>query len=122
MVAKKRFLFKDVLLPSWPIVLAFAAAGIAPAWPLAGGLDIFPEFATAPFAWRHASFVPPERRQRLKLIAPDDLEAFLAPRVPPAILTGVEDEDLAAPLVAYARRHGYRFVKLKRKRELWLPP
>jgi len=95
---------------------------LAPVWPLAGGLDVFPEFATAPFAWRNAHFVPPERRHRLKLIAPVDLESFLAAQAPPAILTGVEDKDLEVPLVTYARSHGYRVVKLKRKRELWLPP
>lgn len=95
---------------------------LAPTWVLAGGLQIYPEFATAPFAWRNASFVPAERRPKLQLIAPDDLAAFLATDPPGAILTGVEDEELEAPLLAYAQQHGFRMVKLKRKRTLWLPP
>lgn len=94
---------------------------LAPTWPVAGGLKIYPEFATGPFAWRSARFVSPERRRQFHLIAPDDLEELLSARPPAGILTGVEDDDLEAPLVAYARAHGFTAAPLSRKRVLWLP-
>lgn len=94
---------------------------LAPTYPLLGGFDIYPEFATGPFAWRSAHLVPAERRRRLHLVAPDDLDMFLASDPPAAILTGYEDDgDLEKPLVDYARRHGYRFVRVSKRRDLWI--
>lgn len=95
---------------------------LAPAWPVAGKIAVYPEFATGPFAWRSARFVASERRAGLHLVAPDDLEAFLAAKPPAAILTGVEDDELEKPLIAYAQAHGFREVPLGRRRELWLAP
>lgn len=94
---------------------------LAPAWVIAGGLSVYPEFATGPFAWRSAPFIDPERRKRLQMVAPADLESFLAPQPPAAILTGVEDDELEAPLIAYAKAHDYLPVEIGRKRELWVP-
>jgi hypothetical protein len=94
---------------------------LAPAWPLEGGCGIYPEFATGPFAWRSAHLMDPARRPLLRLVAPDDLVAFLADDPPAAILTGVEDAALEEPLIAYAKAHGYSATKLTRKRTLWLP-
>jgi hypothetical protein len=95
---------------------------LAPTAVLEGGLKIYPEFATGPFAWRSAKFAAPDRRERLKLIAPSDLEALLDRDPPAAILTGVEDEALEKPLVAYAQAHGFQGRKLAKRRVLWLPP
>jgi hypothetical protein len=94
---------------------------LAPAWPIAGGVAIYPEFATGPFAWRSAEFVERSQRRRLHLVAPADLDAFLGLYPPAAILTGVEDEDLEAPLIAYAEAHHFQKTRLSRKRDLWLP-
>ncbi len=93
---------------------------LAPAWPAEAGLQIYPEFANGPFAWRAAHLVEPERRKRLKLVAPADLEEFLSHDAPAALLLGVEDEELEAPLRQYAIDHGYRKIKPTRKWELWL--
>jgi hypothetical protein len=95
---------------------------LGPTLPLAAKLTIYPEFATGPFGWRSASLVAPERRPRLHLVAPDDLEAFLQGRPPTAILTGVEEDDEEAPLVEWAQRHGFQQRALKKRRTLWLPP
>lgn len=95
---------------------------LAPLWVLEGGLQIYPEFATGPFAWRSAPFAPIEARQRLKLVGSADLEALLERNPPAAILTGVEDEQLERPLVAYAESRGYRSQLLSKSRLLWLPP
>jgi hypothetical protein len=94
---------------------------LAPAGPLAAGLQIYPEFATGPFAWRSAKFVAPARRSPLHVVAPDDLETFLTAAPPAGILTGVEDDDLEEPLIAYAENHGFHAIKLQRKRKLWVP-
>jgi hypothetical protein len=94
---------------------------LAPTWVLEGGLRIYPEFATGPFAWRSAQWAPVEQRRRLKLVAPADLESFLADDPPAALLTGVEDERLERPFVEWAEAHGYRAQKLGRKRVLWVP-
>ena len=95
---------------------------LAPIYPIEGGLRIYPEFATGPFAWKSARFVSPERRSQLHLIVPDDLEAFLATKPPGAILTGVEEPALEKPLVEYSRAHQFIPVSLGKERALWLPP
>ena len=96
---------------------------LAPAFALAGQVAVYPEIATGPFAWRNARLVPVERRRRLHLIAPADLEEFLAADPPAGILTGFEDDgDLERPLVDYAERHGFERVALPKKRHLWLAP
>jgi hypothetical protein len=93
---------------------------LAPAWPIAGGLRIYPEFATGPFAWRSARYVPEQRRAEYHFVGPDDLETFLAPEPPGGILTGVEDDNLEAPLIDYATHHGFLPVPMSGKRTLWL--
>jgi hypothetical protein len=95
---------------------------LGPAYTLSGGLRIYPQFATGAFAWRSASLVPAERRQRLHLVAPEDLESLLLAEPPSGILTGVEDDEEEAPLIAWAKAHGYTRIPLKRKRSLWVPP
>ena len=95
---------------------------LAPIYPLEARLQTYPEFATGPFAWKSARFVAPERRVRLHLIAPDDLESLLAAKPPGAILTGVEETALEKPLVEYSRAHQFTPVNLGKERTLWLPP
>jgi hypothetical protein len=95
---------------------------LAPAYAIEAGLPTYPEFATGPFAWRLAHLLSPEKRQRFHVIAPADLESFLANKPPEAILTGVDEDQLEAPLISYAKAHGYQQVRLKKKRDLWLKP
>jgi hypothetical protein len=94
---------------------------LGPAYALAGGMRIYPQFATGAFAWRSASLVPIERRKRLHLVAPEDLDDLLAKEPPAGILTGVEEDDEEAALIAWAKTNGYQRVPLKRKRSLWVP-
>lgn len=95
---------------------------LAPAFAIEAGLPTYPEFAIGPFAWRLAHLVEPEIRKRFHIVAPVDLEEFLAKEPPAAILTGVEEEDLEVPLIEYAKAHGYERVQLKKNRELWVKP
>lgn len=76
---------------------------------------------TAPFAWRAAHLLPRERRSQMQLIAPADLEAFLAKDPPAGVLTGVEADKLEKPLIAYAEKHGMRRVALGKVQSLWIP-
>lgn len=85
------------------------------------GGQIYPEFATGPFAWRTSHLLEGARRRRLGLLAPPDLEDFLSHDPPAAILTGVEDEELEKPFIAYANTHSYRSTRIGKKRILWLP-
>jgi hypothetical protein len=95
---------------------------LAPAVALSGDLAVYPEFATGVFAWRSAHHVAVERRHKMHLVAPEDLEGFLSTHPPAAVLTGVEDPDEEEPLVKWAERHGFRPVDMKKRRRLWLPP
>ncbi len=89
--------------------------------PLEGGLDIYPEFATGPFAMRLAHLVPPARRLQMDLVARDDLTRFLDADPPVAILLGFEPE-LERSLKTYARRHHFHLAFKDRGQEFWIAP
>jgi hypothetical protein len=94
---------------------------LAPAYPLAAGLDIYPALATGPFLWRAAHVMPMERRKKLGALTPADLEEAMAQDPPAAVLTGFEKrKDIRQPLIDYAMSHGYKEIKLNRKRTLWV--
>ena len=98
------------------------ALTLAPIQALEAGLPIYPAFSTGPFAWRVARFVAPERRARLRLVSPDELEGYLRADPPAAILLG-EDKKGEKLFAAYAAAHGY----LRRpfdadEMTLWLRP
>lgn len=93
---------------------------LGPILPLEAGLEIYPAFATGPFAWRGASLIDPARRQRLGFIGPDDLSALLAADPPAAVLTGFERKELERPLFDYAQKENLRPIPLKRPRILWV--
>lgn len=93
---------------------------LAPIIPLEAGLEIYPEFAPGPFAWRSAYLVPKERREKLGIVAPGDLNDLLNARPPQAILTGFEEAALEEPLIAYAQANGFKEVIITREVKLWL--
>ncbi len=95
---------------------------LAPTWVVEAGGEIYPAFASGPFAWRGAHLMDPERRRRLGMVAPADLEEYLAAEPPKAILLGVEDPELEGPLREYGQSHGFRPVGRGKKRVLWLRP
>ncbi len=95
---------------------------LVPMLPLEGGLDSYEMFAVGPFSWRTVNFLTIERRLKYEVIAPVDLEAFLATDPPAAILTGFEVQhegltpetpgNLEAPFEEYASAHGYSPVQI----------
>jgi hypothetical protein len=95
---------------------------LAPALVLAGDLEIYPELATGAFGWRGAHHVERSRRERMHLLAPEDLEEKLSHESPDGILTGVEEPEEEEPLIIWAKAHAWRPVDLRKRRVLWLPP
>ncbi len=93
----------------------------APIIPLEGGLEIYPELITGPFAWRTGQFLDGDERERYKIAFPDQLENFLTKKPPSAILQGYEWR-LEPPLIEYARRNNYSYKTLRLQKRLWLPP
>ena len=94
---------------------------LAPIFPLEAGCDIYPAFATGPFAWRTAPFIDPATRADFGFVAPDDLDSYLAADPPAAILTGFEHQEYERPVLRYARTHGYSLHPLPGRGTLWLP-
>jgi hypothetical protein len=97
---------------------------LSPIYPLEGEAQIYPEFATGPFGWRVAPLVDKEQREQFHLVAPNDLDEFLATDPPRGILVGLDNDDLdeEMPFVAYARQHDYVPVDLPDEGTLWLSP
>lgn len=95
---------------------------LAPVYPLEGNVEIYPEFATGPFAWRVAPLVPAVDRVRYGLIGPEDLATYLVDDPPRAILLSVEkdDADDEQALADYALEHEYGPVTLADGSTLWL--
>ena len=94
---------------------------LAPLLPLEGGASILAEFATGPFGWRIAPFVPEKTRQEIGLIAEADLVGFLQAHPHAAILVGHEGT-LEQPFIEYAEDYGYQPVELSDGSVLWLAP
>jgi len=91
----------------------------APIPAIAGGLRVYPEFATGIFAWRTAPILDPLERQRL--VSPAELEALWARRPPDALLV-TRGDGLVQPLVELGRARGYRPVEMAdQSHVIWLP-
>ncbi len=110
---------------------------LAPVFPLEGGLEIYPAFATGPFTWRTAHLLSPEKQLLYGVVSQGSLQTFLAANPPAAILTGFERNTagfepgdpggLETPFIDYAERNGYQGIKLDALVTgddllLWLPP
>lgn len=92
---------------------------LAPIFPLEGGLAIYPQLATGPFAWRTAYLLSPAERVRYRFLSADDLGPLLARQPPAAILVGY-DKKLETAFVAYAKNHFYKRVRLSSGKTLWI--
>lgn len=98
----------------------------APIVALEGGRDIYPEFATGPFAARVAGFLNEDEERLMKEVDDEDLGSLLARRPPAAVMTGFEGE-LERPLRAYAEGNGYRGASFDAPalgdgdQQVWLP-
>jgi hypothetical protein len=84
-------------------------ATLAPIYPLEGGLAVYPELATGPFAYRTGDMTPPELAAQYRMTSPKTVGALLQADPPAALLLGF-DAELEQPLRAYAEANGYRPV------------
>jgi hypothetical protein len=78
----------------------------APVVPLEGGLPIYPELATGPFAWVIAPFVNAEERKVQRIPSAQGLADLFQGQLPAGILFGAEPA-LEEPLTDFAKAHGY---------------
>jgi 4-amino-4-deoxy-L-arabinose transferase-like glycosyltransferase len=83
---------------------------LAPLFPLEGGLAIYPELASADFAYRASHLVRPELRSRLALLGPDDVIGRVQQDETRAILVSNDEEELNRPLAHAAAHVGMRLV------------
>ncbi|WBU56440.1 hypothetical protein [Paracoccus sediminicola] len=81
-------------------------ATFSPLYPLEAGLRIYPEFSAGLFAYRVAPYTDPELRRNYVMAGAQDLPALFETNPPDAFLTGFDDT-LEAPMIDYARNHGY---------------
>jgi hypothetical protein len=75
---------------------------------LTAGVPIYPELSSGEFGWRSSHLLPKDRRQRLHLLSPFDLDEVLATRPPGAIVIWDPDDKLEEPLIQWAEKNGYR--------------
>ncbi len=95
----------------------------APLFPMEGGLEIYEEFVTGPFAWRRAHLISENMRKNLRVLYEADLEEFLRADPPAAILVGHEKRfGLEDAFIEYAETNGYAPVTLSNGATLWVAP
>lgn len=94
---------------------------LAPTLPLEGGLLIYPELTTGPFALRAASMASSEQRIANDLVPVDALEGWLVGRPPRALLLSVDRNDFAdeQALFDYVAAPGFVPLPLRDKSTLW---
>jgi len=115
---QQRALGERIAALTTPDALILTTAPIAA---IAGGLRVYPEFATGIFAWRAAPILDPLARQRQRLVSPAELEALWARRPPDALLV-TRGDGLVQPLVELGRARGYRPVEMAdQSHVIWLP-
>ncbi len=112
-----------------PYVQGREVATLAPLFVHMAGGHTDPAFATGPFPWRTAPFVPDDLRERLQWAGAETMGPIWQHHPPDAILTGAETARRETSLVALARQLGYQPLTLPRDvmfhdrhPVLWLPP
>jgi 4-amino-4-deoxy-L-arabinose transferase-like glycosyltransferase len=81
-------------------------ATLSPIYPLEGRLEVYPELATGPFAYRTAEFTDRDLARWYRMTSPGRITAMFDADPPGALLLGF-DEVLERPMLDYARRNGY---------------
>ena len=92
---------------------------LSPIYALEGGLPVYEQFASGPFAWRVSSLVPSAARATLHMVSPEELEAVLTARPPAGILVGREAE-LEGWFLAYAKANDYHPSQVGEELTLWV--
>lgn len=83
---------------------------LLPIYPLEGGLEVYPEFATGQFVYRTGDLTDPALLAKYRTTTPAKIATFLEHDPPAAMLLGFEP-DLEAPMADFARAKGYARVE-----------
>lgn len=86
-------------------------ATFLPIYPLEAGLDVYPELATGQFAYRIAEHTDPDLAKHYVMAGADQIASVFDREPPAAFLLGYEPT-LEAPLLNYAKAHGYREISV----------
>ena len=86
-------------------------ATLFPVYPLAGGLSVYPEFATGPFAYRTGDVGDPDLIAHYVTTSPLSVANRLANEPPAAVLLGFADE-LEAPIAEFVEQNSYQRTDL----------
>jgi hypothetical protein len=81
-------------------------ATLTPIYALEGGLPVYQELATGPFAYRSGDLTSPELMKYFRITSPSKVEKLLEQDPPAAFLLGFFPE-IEVPLLRYATDHGY---------------
>jgi hypothetical protein len=81
-------------------------ATLAPIYPLEGGVPVYPELATGPFAFRTADLTTSDLARFYQMVPAAGIPALFNKDPPAAFLLGL-DPELEKPLLDYATSHGY---------------
>jgi len=94
---------------------------LSPVYPVNAGLDIYPEFATGPFAWKTSHLIDKQLALKQNLPIKENLVSFMIQHSPVGILTGDEKhEDI--PLIDAAIQLKYSPEHLPSGNVLWIAP
>jgi hypothetical protein len=95
---------------------------LSPIFPLEGGLNIYPKFATGAFAWRTAEFIPKKEQEELGFVDAEDLSKLLDIDPPAGVLLGDEPAELERPFLEFAQKNQYTLHPLNHDYSLWIAP
>lgn len=82
-------------------------ATLAPIYPLEGGLPVYLELATGPFAYRSMDLADPQLTAHFRATSPTNLIALLEADPPAAVLIGF-DRELERPMRIFIDKYRYR--------------
>lgn len=92
----------------------------APAVAVEGGLPVYPEFATGPFAWRVSNYVDPGKTARIGLITPRTLPALLE-KSPPAAIVLQAEKGYETQFRDLAEKYRFAPVRVTNGHDIWRP-
>lgn len=93
---------------------------LAPAVAVEGGVPVYPEFATGPFAWRVSNFIDPDKTARIGLVTPQTLPVLLE-KSPPAAIVLQAEKGHETQFRDWAEVHRFAPVRVTNGHDIWRP-
>jgi hypothetical protein len=95
---------------------------LAPLVVAEAGVPTYVELSSGDFGWRTSHLLPLEKRRRLHLVCPFDIDRWLEADPPGSVLVEDAEQQLHAPIIVWAAAHGYERVRKDGAFELWRRP